>query len=298
MRLRHILSEAPISGWEVSSNFDDREKTMQDRYKVDFEDRPDKFYHYTKADKAAIRDEGNITRAKLAFEKMPAKINLFFYHHDKPNYDPFLQKGKVDIAWVTRVFGKEAADEIKQWFDPDAINVVMTNNRADNHPVSLKSQWMLAHRIAHAVAQGDKPSHTNGNARLNDIVETLVYDVLTTAYGYDLDFSAYGRNAFSIRDEVMNILGTELGKALGTFKSARDGTLVQITDWGAEMFTQWMLTGKVTFNKLPNLFDGRHLTTDPTKLRRANLMIRNATTRFGRIFSAITENAKGHIWVM
>lgn len=297
MLLRHIF-ETPISNWEVSSQFDDREKAMQASYSKEFPNRTGKFQHYTKADKSAIRSSATISKIRLAFSKMPVKINLFFYHHDKPDYDPFLQKGQVDIAWVTRKMGSATAAEIQKWMEPDAINVIMTNNLSDNHPVSLKSPWMVAHRIVHAVAQGENPSLSKGGAKLNSIVEKFIHDLLATAYGYKFDFSYFGRDAMLIYKDQIDILGTELGKVLGTFRSAREGSLVQVTDWTAEMFTQWMLTGKVVFNKLPEIFDERRLTEDPEKLRQATKLLNTAPTRFSRIFSSIAENAKGHIWVM
>jgi len=283
----------PLAKWQVSDDFDASREAMLASVPPGREG----MFHYSKADVRAVRDDGVIKKVELAFRRMPIPINLFFYHHPEPNYDPVLQMGRVDAAWVRETLGDRVAAQIDQWMSGDAINVIFSNNLSDNHPISLKSPWMIGHRIAHTITQGKKaPAMTRNEYLLGSMVEQFVKDLTGTAYG--IGWEVYDRYSDIITRESLEILGTLLGKTLGTFRSAREGTLVQLSDWSAEMLTQWMLTGSIPFKPLPEMFDVYPLTEDPRKRLKAEIMVRKAPMRFAKACSDICENAKGHLWVM
>lgn len=289
---KHLMTETPIDDWSVDPDFDQNEKEMIGKFTGYEQERK----HWPDADKAGIRDETVIKRVKDAFSKTPTHFNLYFWQSDNPNYDRTLQKGLRDAAWVQEKLGAKAAEYVAQTASPNNVTIIMTNNLSDESWISIRSPWMMAHRISHVLMDGSK--RIDASYAASHEFDQFLYDVLRVGYGlkWPDQETRYGYVMYQEWEEIyMKLMGTHLG----TMASARNKKLVQASEWKHETFAQYLLTGKITLNPLPQVFDeGLELTTDPRKLYRVNRMWQVFPKRLMRAFDELLEEAKGKIWVM
>lgn len=286
------ITEAPIGDWNVDPDFDQNEKEMMSKWHG--YDREMK--HWPDADKAAIRDPAAIQRVKSGFLKTPAIFNLYFYQANDPDYDPFMQKGVVDLDWVQKQFGEKTAQEVAKSVRAGQITVIMTNNLSDEGWISVRSPWMMAHRIGHSLILG-----SNREAASWEAVHIFDQFVKTIAsYGYGVSWpkgDSYFAN--TIRDEYLDIYRKVLGHALGTMRSARSKKFTQSTEWMVETFAQYLMTGDVTLHDLPSEIHAEEpLTTDPAKLERVRKAWAAFPTKIKRAFNKLLKQAEGQIWVI
>lgn len=286
MRISEILSESPIGDWQVDPDFDANRSSMlgkRPEVRQDLE-------HWQDSDINAIRSHANVSRVKNVFSKCPFTFNLYFVHSEQVDYDSFMQAGHVDLPWVAKIFGPQIAGRIEAWSSPTAINVIMTNNMSDEDKLSLRSPWMVAHRMAHAIMGGH-------NTEPVQKFEGFIQDI--TRIGYSIEWpnedSHHGR---SFAEEYKSTYGKILGYSLGTMNSARRGRLVTVHEWYYETFAQYLITGKVTLKPLPERFDVFGLTKDP----KARYKVQKIWARFPEMiektFERSLNDAKGGLWVI
>jgi len=285
------LFEAPITHWTVDPDFDRNEAEMIS----DLPDHRDDLRHYGVADKAAIRDKSVMVAAQRAFGRSPVKFSLYFWQSVEPNYDRFAFRGKVDDDWMQHRLGEQTAHAIRSQTGPDTIGIVMTNNLSDEHKISLKSPWMIAHRIAHALF---------GERRNQDgwvivhMFERFLRKLLTVGYGLNWpdEDTGFGR---MIAQEYSECYGKLMGHTIGTMGSARKGALVSNWEWFYETFAQYLITGKVTLNPLPEHFDeDLDLTSDPRKRYKVQRAWEQFPDKIAEAFDAMLKKSAGSVFVM
>lgn len=290
MRIRDIF-EAPIGDWTIDPDFDANEREMVSKFSGYEREQP----HWSDVDKRAIRDPAVVQKVRAAFLKTPHTFDLYFWQSTDPNYDHTLEKGIVEPEWIERVLGSKTAAAVKP--KPGVITVVMTNNLSDDRKVSMRSPWMVAHRIAHAVSGTGKK--TIAGFEVSNDFSQFARQLCRIAYGVpwpDQNKSEFDRIMhFEYAEAYMTILG----HMLGTMKSARSGHLVQSSEWKHETFSQYLLTGKVSFRPLAERLDSYYvLTTDPAKLARAEKLIASFLKKITKRFDKLLTEAADHVWVM
>ena len=290
MRLQDLF-EAPIGNWTVDPDFDANEREMISKFTG--YDREQK--HWSDADKTAIRDESTITRVRSAFMKTPHVFDIYFWQSTNPDYDPTLEKGQRDIQWIERVLGPKVAQAVQP--RPGVITIVMTNNLSDERKISMKSPWMVGHRIAHAII-GDGIKSPAGFETIFAF-DKLVENICRIAYEVDWPKRRETNLDSMLHNEYLEVYTPIIGHMLGTMKSARNGHLIRPAEWQHETFTQYLLTGRVTFRSLSERLDSYYtLTDDPKRRIQAEKLLRKFTKNITKKFDAVLEEAEGKIWVM
>ncbi len=289
MRIIHFLSESPIADWQVDPDFMANREVMRSKRG---DDRPD-LEHWDDSDIHAITSARHAARAARAFARCPFKFNFYFLHIPEPDYDPFLQQGRVDPNWIEEHLDETVAARIASWLRADAINVIMTNNLSDEGKITLKSPWTLAHRMGHLILAG----RNRDSERVEHLVSTFVETITRVGYGIGWpkdDGSEFHR---LYREELDELYSRIVGHALGTMKSAHVGKLVTGYEWMYEMFAQFIITGKIALRPLPETLGADPLTRDPR--RRAS--VQRAWARFPHLMDKFCTQtlaeAVGGIWV-
>lgn len=204
------------------------------------------------------RDRKMITNPKFKeivakkFGKTEFDINLYFVN--TPKGRNHTEVGAVDLDWVRENLGDEVADKVEPNFgDEDEINVIFTNNSGAER-INM-TPWIMAHRIGHALSRF---SMTHGGGRqfrsYQEVVDYIGNEFNTffqDVYGIK-GFNAKGKfGPYARRDQL---LFKHLAHNLGTFKSARDNNMREYFELYNELFAQYLITGKVTMNDLPERF--------------------------------------------
>lgn len=286
------IDEAPIGDWTVDHAFDDNEREMVGQFKGYSREQK----HWSDPDKKVIRDPGSIEHVRNGFKNTSATFNLYFYQANDPDYDIFMQKGVVDLDWVKQRMGEKSAAAVAQSVRPGQITVIMTNNLSDESWISIRSPWMVAHRMAHTLITGE--SRLEASWKVMEIFDKFVRDI--SSYGYGVKWPRgddYHSTLF--RKDYYEAYRKVLGHALGTMRSARAKKLTQDTEWYMETFAQYLMTGRVKLYTLPKeIHPDEQLTSDPVKLAKVQKAWEEFPVRITKAFDRLLKDAEGKIWVM
>jgi hypothetical protein len=244
MRLIQLL-EAPINAMQVDPDFNANNLIQQNTWTGPKEKfRPD----YRPVDVKALNDPGVLKKIETRFLKVPQKINLYFWHSEGHPNDPETRGPGNLLLGVVRPnnlgmhTSPEAAKRILAMPDQkQSITVVIANNLAtDEAFVSLRSPWMVAHRIAHVLLM------TNAG---NGVTRMFKEFLEGTLERYHVGGEAQPDAIVEFKKPwYRNRYMAVLVHALGTTRAARDGNLNNPGEFLVESVVQHMLQGKVTFN--------------------------------------------------
>lgn len=193
---------------------------------------------------------------KHKWSKTIVPFNMYFVN--SPEAGRFAEIGEVDSEWLADNMPKTVA-QVK--LRNDAVNVIFTNNRGDERlPMTA---WIIAHRLGHATDRMDygKGRQVWEQQEIRDLVFRYISSIFTDGYQYDYFPDSERRYASkriqhwdrdaSVRSEQILMAFFE---AIGTMRSARSKNLRNQFEFFHELFAQYLITGKITFNDLP-----RHL---------------------------------------
>lgn len=279
-----MILESPLGQWEVSPRLEDNEREMMAQFHGYSQEKK----HWPDVDKRTLRSHGHVERVRNAFARSRHAFNLFFWQATTPDYDSFLQRGEVDAEWIRRHLGSDA-ETVLALGSGNAITIVMTNNLSDEHYISIKSPWMIAHRIAHALE--------GGSGDITQYFYRFLKKVLTMGYGLEWpDLDTINGRIFA--QDYEQIYGKMMGNLLGTMNSARQKKIVQTSEWAYETFAQYMIRGRVDFNPLPDRFDDLAMTTDPKKRARIQRLQEVFPRFIEAYFESVMKNSRGKIFVI
>jgi len=227
--IKESLDETPIDDFDLVGNWGDDEKSNS------FND---------KRDRALLQSPKAVEKIKKSFSDVEVDINMYFVN--SPGAGGNAEGGRIksldelDDKFKPEIV-KELKEKLKTALDDDALNIIYVGNRGFKK--IFMTGWIMAHRIGHAF-QADRNNHWDHE--INPLLHQL-FSVVDEAYGLKLKRSA-------IYDDNSKEL-TKFFQQIGTMKSARDKNLNgRPYEFVYEMFTQWLLTGSVKFNKLPERF--------------------------------------------
>jgi len=179
-------------------------------------------------------------KAEVKFRKIwqntPGKYNLVFVNDPRVKGEDFREVGMVSEDYVRNVM-KISRDELP--IDPTACTVIFTNNKGDERVMS--SGWILAHRLGHAIQRKNNKVWANYSDHLTNLFKNMLSDV------YGIQVSS-GAKTTQPEEAMMKLVAQQLG----TMKSARDSNLRNWNEFAYEVFAQYLLTGNVRFNPLPD----------------------------------------------
>lgn len=286
------LMEAPIGSWTVDPDLDANEAEMVSKFTGYSQEQN----HWKPADKAAMRDPAQIERARLAFRNTEATFNLYFWQSTDPDYDRYLEHGLADGSWLIDTLGPKAAQRVVDVTTPDAITILMTNNLSDERHISIRSSWMIAHRLAHSMIGGGGSDQA---AYINQAFLNYLRIVIGKGYGtpWPKDDGSTLHNM--IERDYWEAYGKVIGHHLGTMRSARNRHFVQSAEWMMETMAQYLITGDIRFNPLPEqIHDDEKLTTDPAVRGMLAKETEKFRVRLKKLFSQMLAGAKGQVYVI
>ena len=194
-------------------------------------------------DRKILTSPRGVEKIKRQWEKTPFDFDMYLVNDPRVNKSQFREVGLVDMSFV-RDNMKLTADEIP---DPDGntITIIYTSNTGAERYMS--SGWILAHRLGHALARGKGFPAEKWQEFIKDLRKRIA-DILKEVYGIDV-YAKFGIHYQSNadRDKILKYVAQQLG----TMKSARDNKMRNWYEFAYELLAQYLLTGKITFNPLP-----------------------------------------------
>jgi tRNA nucleotidyltransferase/poly(A) polymerase len=193
-------------------------------------------------DRKILTSPRGVEKIKRQWEKTPFDFDMYLVNDPRVNKSQFREVGLVDMSFV-RDNMKLTADEIP---DPDGntITIIYTSNTGAERYMS--SGWILAHRLGHALARGRGFPAEKWQEFIKDLRKRIA-DILKEVYGIDVYGKTYDFQGNAGRDKILKYVAQELG----TMKSARDNKMRNWYEFAYELLAQYLLTGKITFNPLP-----------------------------------------------
>lgn len=225
------LTEAPISDFQLVGDF---EKSSSIRKPVD---------------RKLLSNEKAVRKITAQWARTEQDFNFYFVNMPEA-------RGKTEVGMVSPEWLAENLPKTTEVFkyERDAINVIFTNNSADQHiPMT---GWIIAHRLSHAMDRLDQV-HLVGEARnrILEIMGAILRD------GYNLksapDSVRSWRSARQFQNINWDIVYRRFYEAIGTMRSARERKIRNEFEFLHELFAQYLLTGKIRFNPLPRHFSFR-----------------------------------------
>jgi hypothetical protein len=223
MRAQEFISEAPLADYEPLGDFT----------------KPGPFRG---ADKRLVPHPTNKLKAARFFEQTPYNFRLFF--SNIPGTGRFSEYGPMGPNEIRNSFSKEVADQIIAGSE-DSITVLFVGNKGDSKV--MLTPWIMAHRIGHAIQAGERRQGSKGAwAEAERHFFKGINQILTDYYGKS------SSNTYDTQvNWNMNKEYAALFNAIGTQRSSRTGQIRRPYEFLYEMFAQYLGTGKITLNPLP-----------------------------------------------
>jgi hypothetical protein len=233
------LFESPISSFDTIGDFD---KNSSFRSPID---------------RKILTTPKAVEKITRKWSNTPVDFNMYFVN--SPEAGRHHEVGEVTPAWLQSNMPK-AAKEIK--IKQGAINVIFTNNKgAERVPMTA---WVIAHRLCHALYRGSGGGNGTGHvgSEIVDIRDQIIMTSSTILKNYGIQTAdshrkLYRETGFTNTTNTYNSPKNlrDFYHAIGTMKSARDANIRNELEFVMELFAQYIITGKITFNKLPRSFN-------------------------------------------
>jgi hypothetical protein len=228
-------------------------------------------------------------KARAKTEKIwhTSKVDLDLYMINDPDMDAVDRElfAVDDAIHKTEELSKAQLAKLKIKPNPKAITLILTLNEGSGRlPLT---GWMIAHRLYHAISipamtkkyqypKLNKVVVGTQNYEFIDVVKKMcqnVYDTTKTLQDMDA----------GVIDDIAHI---------GTTKAAREGKLSALTEIIPEAFAQYLLTGKVKLNPMPEV-SSRGQKANPEKLAELNDYIFKMQSVMMHEFDVLIKHAKG-----
>jgi len=277
MRLKEFTNESPLADYVPMGDFD----------------KPGPFRG---ADKKLVVHPTNQIKAQKFFEKTPYDFRLFFSNISGTGR--YSEYGVMNTNNIKEIF-KDQADTIIDGHE-DAITVVFVGNKGDSKvPMT---PWIMAHRFGHAVQATDRMSGWSAWKEAEKMFFGSVNELLDEYYGKASDYGKVPKWNFTPEYNA-------LFNAIGTQRSSRKGEIRRPYEFLYEIFAQYLKTGSVEFNPLPdNLGYGHKAWGNPTKYLRLKSDYNNDPDRkqaaerlandMGYMFDDVLSSSVGKIFIM
>jgi len=237
MRVLEVLREAPIADISHVGDFSKNSSFRHGR------------------DRAVVTHPASIENIKKKFGNTNQDINLIFVN--TPQGGRETEVGEVGMKYVIQNLGEEVAKVVNKVHTGNEITVILTNNKGEQR--FHMTPWIIAHRMMHVFARKGVVRSTGSNSsRVYGEFKRQMINIFLT----DI-MPAYGRSNMGNPDRVNYAGGQDRNAQLVfkhfftkvcTFKSARDNKLRDWFEVFNELGAQYITTGNVKFNELPQSF--------------------------------------------
>ena len=220
------LDEAPLADYQPIGDFD-------------------KQGPFRTVDKKLVTHPTAQLKTARFFEKTPYDFRLFF--SNIPGTGKYREYGAMDSKFVQEIFGQHAEQILQD--TSDAITIVFVGN-AGADKVML-TPWVMAHRIGHAIQAGQRTGRSKGPwQEAERHFFRGINQILTDFYGK----SSNARGDTQVNWDMSKEYAA-LFNAIGTQRSSRTGQISRPYEFLYELFAQYLGTGKITLNPLPQQKD-------------------------------------------
>jgi hypothetical protein len=225
MKVTEIITETPITDYEPLGDFK----------------KPGSFND--QRDKKLIQNPKHEQKLYKFFAKTGVDFRIFPVNY--PGLRQFQERGTVTPQFIQQTFAKrpEIAEKILSDIDSDAITIVYVSNTGADKVVM--TPWIMAHRFGHAIV-ADRMNSSVGAAwrYVESFFFRSIHEILSTVYRVNIPGDSYN----SRFDQYY----TALFHAIGTQRSSRQALLQRPFEFLYELFAQFLQTGKIKLNMLPN----------------------------------------------
>lgn len=253
-------------------------------------------YGWNKAD-VNLLDSSRIEKIQQKWEKLPQQVDAYMVLG--PKIHNFQQIGRVSEEWVR--------DNLKitpeQWQGPneDVITVFFTQNRGGSKiPMT---PWILAHRFGHGI----RGSAQRGNPYFYELLNNTLSFFQKMAKRLYFPDNSYYNQYIDVRKTDQAVMAM-LNK-IGTFRSARNNSLVNEYEFLYDCFAQYIITGKITFNDLPRTIEygkrywgksSQHYSSinDEPLYQELNQRLHSYAKALAQEFNIVLDDSLGEIFVM
>jgi len=275
----NILKEAPIDSFNLVGEWEPTSKKRG----------------YDKASRGILTSPAGVEKIKKLWAKTRQDFDVYMVS-TKEGWK-YSEVGEVDPYFIR--------DKLKLDIpiNDDNITIFYTSNKgAEKIPTTA---WTLAHRFGHALRRSSKGSNYE-YSELEKLLQRMIDNVADKIYRKSLKTSKYeyNQNTKNIRE-----MQRQVAHALGTFKSARDRKLRNVFEFTNEVIAQYIITGKVVFNRefpkiLPTYFtwgtpQGPHsVQITPELQEEIDNTISDFETEIYAWVDNLVDSANGKIFVM
>ena len=303
MRLKQFV-EAPIEDYTTLSDRPDSKPGDSSSISKDPEAFAKRSSSFTdKRDRILSTNPKAVQQLKKKWARIGEEVYVYVVNTKEARNHT--EVGVVDREWLEKNM-PAVAPHIPE--HEDGITILYTNNKgAEKVPMT---PWIMAHRLAHAMARmtgmsGNRTisEYSEAERSINEVVNTILQD----EYGYrgPTKRGSYRdeREAQSFRR--FEILRRKFFEEIGTFRSARNKKLREDFEFLNEVIAQYIITGKITFNPIPqkivlkkawgNDADGVRLRGDPDD---ANQMLDTLSRDLEYYIENMFSQSIGRIFVM
>ena len=198
-------------------------------------------------DKRLVQHQTNQLKAAKFFEQTPYDFRLFF--SNIPGTGKYAETGPVNAQQLQQMFGPEYAKQILADSE-DAITVVFVGNSGADKV--MITPWIMAHRFGHAIQAGAR--RNQGWSTWQEAEKHFFTTVNSLLADYYRKQSRSGGRQHQMQGDLTAEYNA-LFNALGTQRSSRTGQIKRPYEFLYEIFAQYLKTGEVTFNPLPQRID-------------------------------------------
>ena len=190
-------------------------------------------YGYNRQDVNYLNNPQNIQKIHNAWSK--SKHNFEIYFVRTPVAQNHIELGEVDADELYEILGIPIVPLI------DRIYVIFTNNTG-SEKVTI-SPWIMAHRLSHGITvpEGKPSKHKLLSHSMFNRMQTLISKCV----------KAYDFPKLSQDQTRLLIVYT-----IGTTKTCRKRTMRRPGELFHELTAQYLITGKIKLNPLPESIDG------------------------------------------
>jgi len=281
MRIRDILSEAPLADYQPIGDFS----------------KPGPF---RAVDRKLVPHPVNRLNAIKFFERTPYDFRLFF--SNVPGTGRYHETGATSPDQIRKIFGDTLAEQIIQGHE-GAITVVYVGNQGDR--AVPMTPWIMAHRFGHAVRAGQQSNRFSEWRSAEEHFFKTVNQTLEQVYQKSAsDYYRHSEVKWGMTPEY-----NALFNVIGTQRSSRNQEIRRPYEFMYEMLAQYIGQGGIRLNPLPdNLGYGRQAWGRPTRYLNAKPEYRSETERartsdmlandMGMLFNDVLGSVVGQILVM
>lgn len=190
-------------------------------------------------DRALLTSPRGLEKINRQWQRTPYVFDMYLVNDPRVNKQEFIEVGEVSEDFVREKM--KLTPEEFPGRTPGVITIIFTNNRGNRR--YMASGWILAHRFGHALwaSQGQMGKEWLEYTRH---LRTVFRDMLSSVYDVNI-----GEKDYVSGDDVILRLAAH---QVGTMKSAREASLNNWYEFAYELFAQYLLTGKITLNPLPD----------------------------------------------